>query len=216
MRYRFDEHVVDVATRELLRAGEPVHVSPKGFELLRLLLEHRPKALAKPELMQRLWPDTHVQEANLTNLVVEVRAALGDDPRRPRYIRTLHRYGYAFRGTVEPARPDGQPGGATWRVVWRGGEAALAEGDHVVGRDSDCSVCLDFPTVSRRHARIRIASDGITIEDLDSKNGTRLNGQPVAAGAALADGDEIRVGSVRLRLRLARHPASTETGTSAE
>jgi DNA-binding winged helix-turn-helix (wHTH) protein len=213
MRFSFGEHVLDTGTRELLRDGEPVSLSPKAFQLLHLLVERRPNAISKSDLQDQLWPDTHVLEANLANLVADLRAALGDDPRRPRYIRTVHRFGYAFRDAEEVA-PAAAPKRARWRLVWRGGEAAVGPGDHVLGRDDDLDVTLDFPTVSRRHARLTITRDGATLADLDSKNGTFVNGRRLNGSADLADGDEIRLGSLRLRLR--RAPTSTETVTSTE
>ena len=63
-----------------------------------MLALERPKVLAKTVLQQRLWPDTFVAEANLSNLIAEIRDALGDSPREPAYIRTVHKVGYAFSG----------------------------------------------------------------------------------------------------------------------
>jgi DNA-binding winged helix-turn-helix (wHTH) protein/tetratricopeptide (TPR) repeat protein len=99
-QYRFGEFVLDSETRQLLRACEPRHVSPKAFHLLEVLVSSRPKVWSKRELQDLLWPDTTVVEANLPNLVAEVRAALQDNSQQPRYVRTVHRYGYGF---VEPA-----------------------------------------------------------------------------------------------------------------
>ena len=69
MPVRFGPFVLDPDTRELLRAGVPVSLSPKAFELLCLLVAHRPKAMAKSDLQDRLWPTTFVVEKNLANLV---------------------------------------------------------------------------------------------------------------------------------------------------
>src|SRR5215471_4302244 len=99
-QYRFGEFVLDSETRQLLQACQPRHVSPKAFHLLEVLVSTRPRVWSKRELQDLLWPDTTVVEANLPNLVAEVRAALEDDPQQPRYVRTVHRYGYGF---VEPA-----------------------------------------------------------------------------------------------------------------
>ncbi len=99
-QYRFGEFVLDSETRQLLRACQPRHISPKAFHLLEALVSSRPRVWSKKELQDLLWPDTNVVEANLPNLVAEVRAALEDDPQRPRYVRTVHRYGYGF---MEPA-----------------------------------------------------------------------------------------------------------------
>ena len=95
--WTFGDFVLDLDTHELVRAGTPVSLSPKAFRLLGILVENHPKALSKAELQDGLWPGTFVVEKNLTNLVSEIRDALGDDPVRPRFIRTVHRFGYAFR-----------------------------------------------------------------------------------------------------------------------
>ena len=92
MQICFEECQFDDEARRLWRKGEPVHLTPKAFELLRLLIESRPRALSKDELRGELWPDVVVDEANLKNLVAEIRAALGP----VNVIRTVHRYGYAF------------------------------------------------------------------------------------------------------------------------
>ena len=93
MRVQFDEFAFDGERRELRRLDEPVHLTPKAFELLELLIEQRPRAVRKDELRDRLWPDVVVEEANLKNLIAEIRAAVGGD-----VIRTVQRYGYAFIG----------------------------------------------------------------------------------------------------------------------
>src|SRR5918995_1729387 len=97
MRVGFGEFIFDSDTKELLRQDQPVTLSPKAFQLLEVLVHSRPKALAKSQLHDCLWPNTFVVEANLANLIGEVRRVLNDDPRRPRFIRTVHRFGYAFR-----------------------------------------------------------------------------------------------------------------------
>jgi DNA-binding winged helix-turn-helix (wHTH) protein len=208
MPVRFNEFVLDTTTRELLRAGERVHLSPKAYELLATLVESRPKALAKAELRDRLWPNTFVVEANLSNLVGEIRAALGEDSRRPRFIRTVQGFGYAFEGreTDSPA-----PLRCGYRLNWSGGRADLAEGEHVLGRDPDVSICIESTTVSRRHARLRIEAGEATLEDLGSKNGTFVNDHRIEAPTLLARGDQIRLGSMRLEIRRLGRVPSTET-----
>ena len=73
MRLRFGDFVFDSDTREVIRGDEPLAISPKAFALLALLIESRPKAVSKADLHSRLWPDTHVSDQNLGNLVVELR-----------------------------------------------------------------------------------------------------------------------------------------------
>jgi non-specific serine/threonine protein kinase len=96
MRWTFGDFVLDLDARELLQGGSPVSLSPKAFQLLGILVDACPRALSKSALQDRLWPGTFVVEKNLTNLVGEIRDALGDDAAHPRYIRTVHRFGYAF------------------------------------------------------------------------------------------------------------------------
>src|SRR5215813_341726 len=98
MRFQFGDCALDVDTRELSRAGNPVHIEPKAFRLLELLLASRPKALSKDELQDQLWPKTFVSERSLARLVEVVRDCIGDSAKEPRYIRTVHGFGYAFSG----------------------------------------------------------------------------------------------------------------------
>jgi DNA-binding winged helix-turn-helix (wHTH) protein len=80
MQVSFGDFVLSLDSRELLRRSEPVRLSPKAFQLLQILVTNRPKALSKADLQDRLWPDTFVVEKNLTNLISEIREALGEDP----------------------------------------------------------------------------------------------------------------------------------------
>ena len=213
MRVSFGPFVLDSDTRELLRADLPVPLSPKAFELLCLLVAHRPKALAKSDLQERLWPATFVVEKNLANLVGEIRDALNDDPSNPQFVRTVHRYGYAFReaaGSAATGQPSGR-GGVSFRITWASGRVTLDEGEHVLGRDPNVQIYLDAPGVSRRHALIKIAAARATIEDLGSKNGTLVGDQLVNGSRSIDDGDVITVGSVKLTVRALQTPHSTET-----
>ena len=152
-------------------------MSPKAFELLRLLSKPTESGL-EAEVHQRLWPSTFVSDATLTSLAAEVRAALGEKAQRGRFVRTVHRFGYAFKGVVTEMSTGVQPSDARARgcIIWEWGQVALADGDHLLGRDGDVAVWLESPTVSRHHAQICIAGSEATIEDLGSKNGTYLHG----------------------------------------
>ena len=103
MKIRFGDCVLDSDERVLLRGGQPVHITSKAFQLLSFLLEVRPRAATKSELQEKLWPSSFVSEGNLATLVKEARTAIGDDARKPIYIRTVHAYGYAFAGAVQEA-----------------------------------------------------------------------------------------------------------------
>ena len=199
----FGECEFDPGRRVLLRHGSATPLSPKAFQLLELLLDRRPEAVAKADLLQRLWPESFVSDASLHNLVAEVRAALGDSPREARYIRTVPRYGYAFHADARPAAPVDlsrpQPPGP--RLVSRHGEWLLPEGSNLVGRDRECAVRVNSAALSRRHARIVMANGEATVEVLGSKNGTRVNGQRVTQPVALKESDRIQFGSVAMTYR---------------
>lgn len=213
MGIRFGPFVFDPETRQVTRDSRDIHLSPKAFELLSALVADRPKVLSKAALQGRLWPDTFVAEANLSNLVAEIRGALGDSPRVPRYIRTAHGFGYAFVGdtTMQP-----QPGAAAvdqprcW-IEWGRQRYPMSIGEHVVGRDPDVEVRLDHSTVSRRHARFVVSATGTALEDIASKNGTFRAGERVTAPVPLADGDAIRIGSLLLTFRARSPGGSTDT-----
>jgi DNA-binding winged helix-turn-helix (wHTH) protein len=214
MGVRFGPYVLELESRQLLRGDDVVHLSPKAFDLLSMLVSSRPKALSKSDLQERLWPGTFVVEKNLANLVGEIREAIGDDPSNPRFIRTVHRFGYAFRDPAprgEVGRPESRSGEVSFRLKWMNRRATLAEGEHVLGRDPDAEIFLNSGGVSRRHARVVISAGRATLEDLGSKNGTFVGDHRVEGPKSLGDGDIIRLGSVTLTLRIFQTPSSTRT-----
>ena len=212
-RVHFDEWTFDGDARELVRRSRRVHLSPKAFDLLGLLIASRPRAVSKDEIQDHLWPQTFVWESNLAGLVKEIRAALGEDARAPRYVRTVHRFGYAFSGTAIEAAHGGAATATPSRnrLVWGPREVTLCEGENVLGRASDAAAWIDSTSVSRHHARILVDGARATLEDLGSKNGTWLRGQRLSSPMPLADGDEIRVGSVRLTFHVLAGESSTDT-----
>src|ERR1700730_7490638 len=92
--YQFGEYTVDSSQRVLLRKGKPVPLTPKVFDMLLILVENPGRIVEKEELMNRLWPDTYVEEANLTSNIQQLRKALGDNARHPRYVETVAKRGY--------------------------------------------------------------------------------------------------------------------------
>ena len=98
MSIRFGAFTLCRHSRQLMNNGREIHLTPKAFQLLVTLADDRPNVLSKAMLQQRLWPDTFVAEANLSNLVAEIRKALGDRGRAPQWVRTAHGFGYAFCG----------------------------------------------------------------------------------------------------------------------
>lgn len=217
MTFRFGSLTLDTESRALARDGKPVSLSPKAFKLLQVLLEARPRAIPKAELHQRLWPDTVVSDVNLPTLIAEIRQAIGDGARAPEFIRTVYGYGYAFCGAATATRRDGSRAAGIsdqiFRLLWGNREVALADGENILGRGTDSLVWIDAQSVSRRHARLMIATGLATLEDLGSKNGTFVNGIRLTAPIALRDGDELRIGNVPMTLKIYSKPSSTETAT---
>jgi DNA-binding winged helix-turn-helix (wHTH) protein len=218
MRTLFGDCELDTLQRLRFRHGSVKPLSPRAYQLLELLVDRHPEAVAKTELVERLWPATFVSDASLHNLVAEVRSAIGDSPRLPRYIRTIPRYGYAFKGDVRAAATANTTTASLSgpRLISKRAEWILVEGTTLVGRDRECNVRVDSNTLSRRHARIIVTHDEVTIEDLGSKNGTSVNGRSIIGPVALNDGDELRVGSLRVTYRLTDAGESTRTQRRAK
>lgn len=202
MRLRIGSVMFDSKSRQVLRGRSEIRLSPKAFELLKVLVDARPRALAKTELQERLWPNVFVSEANLASLIAEIRRALGDDAQRPRFIRTVHRFGYSCCVDVAEESDGGHLDAPVlcWLLKDRR-RLPLAPGENILGRDRDNGITVDSHTVSRRHARITVSEHGAVLEDLNSKNGTFLRDARVTSPTSLADGDQIRVGSVVMRFR---------------
>jgi DNA-binding winged helix-turn-helix (wHTH) protein len=212
MRIRFAECVFDSGARQVVREGQPLPLSPKALQLLGALLLNRPRALARRDLCDLLWPSTSVSYASLGRTVNELRKAIGDDAKAPRFVRTVHGFGYAFCGPAADARGKLEPVGSfACGILWGGREIGLAEGDNLVGRAADCHVRIDSPRISRHHACIHVAEAGALIEDLGSKNGTYVRERRAEGPIRLADGDEICVGSAVLIFRAGGSLGSTET-----
>jgi DNA-binding winged helix-turn-helix (wHTH) protein len=208
MRLKFADCVLDLRARQLERQGKNVPLEPKMYELLEVLVKRRPAVVTNNELDELLWPDVYVARTSLTRLVSELRSVLGDAPRESRIIRTAYKTGYAFCADVVNLPAAGSPL-ASIEVLWMKQSVPLTDGEHIAGRDAECSLVIDGTTVSRRHARITVANGAATIEDLDSLNGTFVNGARITAPARLAPGDEFALGTEVLRVRLRSSSALT-------
>jgi DNA-binding winged helix-turn-helix (wHTH) protein len=212
MRYEIGELVLDIAARQLRRGDVALHLSPKAFDLLEFLIEQRPRAVPKQELYDRLWPKTFVVETNLPLLIAEIRTALGDDAHQ--IIRTVHRHGYAFAAEARQSPGDAGREAPSPHVLVQGGrEFRLIDGENVVGRNPSAQVRIVSSSVSRRHAVITVAGDTATIVDLESKNGTQLDGKPLANPELLTDGAVIAFGTIKMIYRWSPVDAPTETAT---
>ncbi len=211
MKLRFGEFTFDTGRRLLLRAADPVRLSSKAVELLGLLLARRPDAVTKEEIQDALWPDSLATETTVATLVTEVRAALGDPARAPRFVRTVFGFGYAFDGEVEEAGP--RRPASRHVLLWGNREFPLGDGENVLGRDPHGAVPVVHPSVSREHARFTVSGDRVVVEDLGSKNGTFVGGARISGPAELRSGDEVGVGSVVVIYCDTRAAAERETDT---
>lgn len=214
MHATFGAFTFDGATRELRCRGQLVHLSPKAFDLLAVLVRRRPSAVSKDDLHAELWPDTFVSDGNLAVLVAEIRRSLGDSAQHPAYLRTVSRFGYALTAAgaspVEAARAQPHDGPVCW-LTWSGERARLKTGDNTIGRDPDADVCIDAVGMSRRHAVIHVGDDVATIRDLSSKNGTFADGRRITSPVTLADNAEVRLGVFCIRFRRTNTTAPTQT-----
>ncbi len=214
MRLRFADCLFDPEARALRRGGRSVHLSPKAFELLALLLEQRPNALSQRQLRDALWPDAHVGYTSLAQVVAELRKAIGDSARAPRLVRTVSRFGYAFSGETAE-EPRFEPAAIVGTFVGERAEHVVAAGLTLVGRGEPCEVRLPSTGVSRIHARVEADERGVSLTDAGSKNGTWVNGARREAPTILRDGDEVVFGTYRTVFRSSATSGTTRTGGPA-
>src|SRR5690349_21512460 len=99
--YRFGDFIVDTDQKVLLHHDKALPLTPKLFETLLILVENSGRIVQKEQFMERLWPHTFVEEANLTSNIQQLRKSLGDNARQPQYIETVTKRGYRFIANVE-------------------------------------------------------------------------------------------------------------------
>ena len=108
LTYEFGPYRFNPTQRVLTRDGEIISLTPKATEILVRLVVNAGQLLEKDDLLKEVWPDTFVEEANLTQNIFTLRRALGDDRAGPRYIETVNRRGYRFLMPVEMLTAGGQ------------------------------------------------------------------------------------------------------------
>jgi DNA-binding winged helix-turn-helix (wHTH) protein/tetratricopeptide (TPR) repeat protein len=110
---RFDEFELNLAARKLLRRGSEISLTPKAFDTLCYLIEHRDRVVTKEELRAHLWPDVNVEENALSQNISRVRKALGGEG----YVETVSRIGFRFTGRVVEAAPPAPVKPSSWRIA---------------------------------------------------------------------------------------------------
>lgn len=221
--FTFGEFTLDTSRRQLLRGSQPLHLSPKAFDLIAMLIEHRPAAVAKSAIHHRLWPDSFVSDGAVAVLIAEIRHALGDSARRSVFVRTIHRFGYAFAAPADSVhRAAGADSGAAMGWLTSGDvRVQIQAGEHVVGRGPTASLRIgldpaaalrgDPVGISRRHAMLVVSDELPMLHDLASKNGTFVDGVRVTAPVRLADGVQIRLGAFCLHYRRLTEASATQS-----
>jgi DNA-binding winged helix-turn-helix (wHTH) protein len=208
---RFGVFELNLLTGELRKSGVRLRLQEQPFRILALLLERPGDLVTRVELKSRIWPEAVFVdfERGLHRGVNKLRRALGDSAGSPRFVETLARRGYRFMAPVE-----GRPTAVSaegMRLLFESRTIPLGEGENVLGRDKESAVWLDSSSASRHHARIVVQEGRAVIEDLGSKNGTWVAGRKVEGSVPLEDGDEIRVGALRLTFRRPETRGSVET-----
>ena len=199
-RFRFGDFELDVAAFTLRREGTPVRLERIPMEVLVLLVEHAGTLVARDSIHAALWgSDVFLdRDAAINTAMRKIRKALGEDADRLRFVETVVGKGYRFVGPMVRETLDAERQAANYRLT-RGTHAfALQNGDNLIGRDPDVHVFLDHPSVSRRHARISITAGRVTLEDLNSRNGTSVDGRGITSPTELHDGTIIGVGPMTL------------------
>jgi len=125
MRYLFGPYRFEVPLRRLLRGDEQVPLTPKAFDVLLTLVERRDRVVDKSELMKLVWPDSFVEEANLSQTIFVLRKTLGLDANGHHYIDTVPRRGYRFAAPVQEIAPD-RPRAKRWIAAVAAALAAVA------------------------------------------------------------------------------------------
>ncbi len=196
--FQLGEWLVDPDLGRLTRGATTVHVELRVMDVLVYLAIHTSELVTRKELIDSVWGTEFISDNTLTHAIAELRSALEDDAKNPTYIETLHRRGYRLLARV--GDPGSKESGNTaersiMTVVDGDRRVRLGIGENIIGRLPWATVTIESLQVSRRHARIVVDDESAILEDLGSKNGTRLNGRPVNRPSTLSDGDKISLGS---------------------
>jgi DNA-binding winged helix-turn-helix (wHTH) protein len=227
---RFGDCELDLAAYALRRAGRPVKLEKMPMEVLILLVQRAGALVPRPEIQAAVWgTDVFVdRDAAINTAIRKIRHALGDDVARPQFVETVVGKGYRFAAPVERGAaashvpdaavdatnrpPAGLPLPFPRYVVTRGKqEFRLEAGETLLGRDPAAGICIDHPSVSRRHASLSTGPGGAVLRDVGSRNGTFLNGRRVDGSVKIDHGAIIGLGSIALTFVVVAAPASTQS-----
>jgi DNA-binding winged helix-turn-helix (wHTH) protein len=205
----FGPFELDVEAFTLRRQGRRVGLEKIPMEVLIVLVQHAGALVDRDVIHAALWgADVFVdRDAAINTAMLKIRRALRDKADRPQFVETVVGKGYRF---VAPLSARRAPGQRSRYCVMRGTQMfTLGTGDNLLGRDPAAEVRIDHPSVSRRHARIAISSRRAVLEDLQSRNGTFVNGRGINSPIELHDGAVIGVGPIILTFVALSGAAST-------
>jgi len=213
--FHLGDWMVEPTLDRITRDDREVRLRPRAMDVLTVLALSSGKLVTKNELIDEVWRTEHVGDHALTQVIAELRAALGDDARNPSFIENIPRRGYRLVASVIPtAESSVSSRGATmpFKLETDDGTHPLLQGSTVIGRTEDADICIDKTEVSRCHAMVTVQGTTAIIEDLGSKNGTFVNGHQVAGPTPLTNGDEIWIGRsvARMRFLIEGEPTKTE------
>jgi DNA-binding winged helix-turn-helix (wHTH) protein len=213
--FHLGEWLVEPTLDRISRDGHHVRLRPRAMEVLICLAQESGKLASKQNIIDAVWRTEFVSEHALTQVIAELRAALGDDARNPTYIENIPRRGYRLVAVVTPVAasvPPARDASLPFKLQGEDCDHPLIQGPNIIGRTDDADIPIDRTEVSRCHARIFVSGTTATIEDLGSKNGTYLNGERLEQPTLLNNGDEIWIGRsvARLRFLVEGEPTMTE------
>jgi DNA-binding winged helix-turn-helix (wHTH) protein len=212
--FQLGDWLVEPMLDRMSRGEQVVQLRPRAMDVLACLALQAGNLASKRQLIDSVWRTEFVSDHALTQVIAELRAALGDNARSPSYIETIPRRGYRLMASltpIEPIEPAATGLSLPFRLEGEEGNYPLAQGTNLIGRSADAVVLIDRTEVSRCHARIVVEGTAATLEDLGSKNGTYLNGQRLRQPSELNDGDEIWIGRSLARFRFVAEGEPTAT-----
>lgn len=202
--FRLDEWIVEPDLNTLSRGTETVRIEAKVMEVLVFLASRGSRLVTRQEIFDGVWGTEFICDNTLTHSISKLRKTLGDDARNPRFIETIHRRGYRMMVPVTSleGRETADPGRASrYRILCGTRSVQLRQGLNLIGRAAEATVRVDSVWVSRHHACITVEGRNATLEDLDSRNATFLNGFKLTRPMPLTEGDTIYLGKLSNALR---------------
>lgn len=205
MPFRLGEWFVEPKLNRISRKEISIRLEHRVMAVLMCLVARAGELVTRRELVDCVWEKGFVSDNTITHAVTELRKALEDDARDPQVIETIHGKGYRLIARVAFERSPSFMNVTTpfpFFAVLQDAEIPLHEGANLIGRGPDVVINIPSMKASRHHARINVIGGNASIEDLDSKNGTFLNGARINQKLPLNSGDLIGIGSFAETIRI--------------